>query len=533
LSLGEIESARILLQTLLTRRPNFKAEARKDLAIFWGPDLVEGMIEGLRKAGLEIADGQKLAPSRLPSQSGANLTAATPSLAVLPFANLSAEKDQEYFSDGLAEEIINLLAQISGLKVIARTSAFAFRGKEEDIRGIADALGVTTILQGSVRRAGNRIRVTVQLINASDGAHLWSERYDSEMTDVFVVQDEIAAAIAGALQVKLSAPPREYVPQLAAYEEFLKARHHLQRWTPESAARGRECLERAVVFDPGFALAHSELGWCYYILAIENQIPPGEAAESMRATARKALGIESSLPDAHAVLAMAGILDYDWSEAGRQFQLAMASERIQPFICYLHSAFYLVSLGRMREAEQGVERVLQEDPLNALCRTALGSYRLASGRFAEGEAILRDALQLDENFWIAQSWMGFSCLKQNRMTEAIAYEEKARSLAPWNPTVIGRLAGMHECVGEKSRAQALLEELGNGTAFGVPGGFLCYHSVLADVDSAAGWYEKAIEQRDPRAPWLFPLQFGDLLTSSPRWPGLMRRMNLPAAAGLS
>jgi tetratricopeptide (TPR) repeat protein len=287
------------------------------------------------------------------------------------------------------------------------------------------------------------------------------------------------------------------------------------------------------LFDPGFALAHSELGWCYYILAIENQIAPGEAAESMRATARKALGIESSLPDAHAVLAMAGVLDYDWSEAGRQFQLAMASERIQPFICYLHSAFYLVSLGRMREAEQGVERVLQEDPLNALCRTALGSYRLASGKFEEGEAILRDALQLDENFWIAQSWMSFSCLKQNRMTEAIAYEEKARSLAPWNPTVIGRLAGMHECVGENSRAQALLEELGDGTAFGVPGGFFCYHSVLADVDSAVGWYEKAIEQHDPRAPWLFPLQFGDLLTSSPRWPDLMRMMNLPAIVGLS
>jgi TolB-like protein/Tfp pilus assembly protein PilF len=531
--LGVIESARILLQTLLTLRPNFQAEARKDLAIFWGPDLVEGLIEGLQKAGLEIADGLKLAPARLPSQSGANLTEATPSIAVLPFANLSAEKDQEYFSDGLAEEIINLLAQISGLKVIARTSAFAFRGKEEDIRGIADTLGVTTILQGSVRRAANRIRVTVQLINASDGAHLWSERYDREMTDVFAVQDEISAAIAGALQVKLSAAPREYMPQLAAYEEFLKARHHLQRWTPESAACGRECLERAVGFDPGFALAHSDLGWCYYILAIENQIPPGEAAESMRATARKALGIESSLPDAHAVLAMACVLDYDWSEAARQFQLAMASERIQPFIWYLHSAFYLVSLGRMREAEQGVERALQEDPLNALCRTALGSYRLASGKFAEGEAILRDALQLDENFWIAQSWMGLSCLKQNRMTEAIAYEEKARSLAPWNPTVIGRLAGMYQRVGEKSCAQALLEELGDGTAFGVPGGFFCYHSVLADVDSAAGWYEKAIEQRDPRAPWLFPLQFADLLTSSPRWPDLMRMMNLPAIVGLS
>ncbi len=531
--LGQLEPAQAALRELLALKPDYAQIARTELSKLCDPPLVGQIVEGLRKAGLEIADGQKPAPNRLPSQSGSTLAATTPSIAVLPFANLSAEKDQEYFSDGLAEEIINLLARISGLKVIARTSAFAFRSKEQDIRGIANALGVTTILQGSVRRAANRIRVTVQLINASDGAHLWSERYDREMTDVFAVQDEIAAAIAGALQVKLAAPPREYVPQLAAYEEFLKARHHLQRWTPESAARARECLERAVMFDPGFALAHSDLGWCYYILAIENQTPPGEAAESMRATARKALGIESSLPDAHAVLAMAGVLDYDWPEAGRQFQLAMASERIQPFICYLHSAFYLVSLGRMREAEQGVERVLQEDPLNALCRTALASYRLASGRFAEGEAVLRDALQLDENFWIAQSWMGFSCLKQNRMTEAIAYEEKARSVASWNPTVIGRLAGMHERVGEKSRALALLAELGDATAFGVPGGFLCYHSVLADVDSAVGWYEKAIEQRDPRAPWLFPLQFGDLLTSSPRWPDLMRQMNLPVAPGLS
>ena len=258
--LGEMESARNPLQALLTLRPNFQAEARKELAIYWGPDLVEGLIDGLRKAGLEIADEGKQAATRPVAQNGANPAAATPSIAVLPFANLSAEKDQEYFSDGLAEEIINLLAQISGLKVIARTSAFAFRGKEEDIRGIANALGVTTVLQGSVRRAGNRIRVTLQLINAPDGAHLWSERYDREMTDVFAVQDEIAAAVARVLKVKLSTSTREYVPQLAAYEEFLKARHHLQRWTPESAARGRECLERAIVLDPGFALAHSDLG---------------------------------------------------------------------------------------------------------------------------------------------------------------------------------------------------------------------------------------------------------------------------------
>lgn len=489
------------------------------------------IVEGLRKAGLEIADGQKLAPERLASQNGSNLTATTPSIAVLPFANLSAEKDQEYFSDGLAEEIINLLAQIPGLKVIARTSAFAFRGKEQDIRAIAEALGVTTILQGSMRRSGSRIRVTVQLINSADSAHIWSERYDREMTDVFAVQDEIAAAIAGKLQVKLSASTPRYVPQPAAYEEFLKARHHLQRWTPESAARARECLERAVTLDGGFALAHSDLGWCFYILAIENQIPPREAADLMRSTAQKALQIEPSLPDIHAVLAMAAVLDYDWYEAGRNFELVMASEQIQPFIRYLHSAFYLVSLGRMKEAEAGIERALQEDPLNVLCRTALGSFCLTSGRFADGEGVLRGILQLDENFWIAHSWLSFSCLKQNRLTEAIAHEEKARSRASWNPTVIGRLAAMNERGGNTSRARALLEQLGDGSAFGTASGFFCYYSVLADIDSAADWYQKAIEQRDPRAPWLFPMQFADLLTSSPRWPGLRQAMNLNADQG--
>ncbi len=163
----------------------------------------------------------------LPSPSAVPLP-SVPSIAVLPFANMSAEKDQEYFSDGLSEEIINLLAQAPGLKVIARTSAFAFRGKEQDIRGIADVLGVKSVLEGSVRRAGSRVRVTAQLINAADGAHLWSQRFDRELTDVFAVQDEIASSIAAALQVAFAAHfgARRYQPSFDAYEALLMARHH-------------------------------------------------------------------------------------------------------------------------------------------------------------------------------------------------------------------------------------------------------------------------------------------------------------------
>jgi TolB-like protein len=180
--LGELESARKAVRDLLALRPDLAGAERRELEKFWQPDFTALLIEGLRKAGLEIAGEEKPAPARPASQSGSNPAAVAPSIAVLPFANLSAEQDQEYFSDGLAEEIINLLAHISGLRVIARTSAFAFRGKEKDIQGIAEALGVDTILQGSVRRAGSRIRVTAQLIRADDGTLLWSQRYDRELT---------------------------------------------------------------------------------------------------------------------------------------------------------------------------------------------------------------------------------------------------------------------------------------------------------------------------------------------------------------
>jgi TolB-like protein len=178
---------------------------------------------------------------------------AAPSIAVLPFANMSGDKEQEYFSDGLAEEIINALAQIPALKVTARTSAFAFRGKEQDITKIAEALHVTTILEGSVRKAGNRIRVTAELINAADGYHIWSQRYERPLEDVFTLQDEMAAAIAAALRVKLSVEPaaaRRRTPAIPAYEAYLRGLHYVFNTTPESFSRAKQHLEQAIALDP-------------------------------------------------------------------------------------------------------------------------------------------------------------------------------------------------------------------------------------------------------------------------------------------
>ncbi len=244
-----------------------------------------------------------------------------PSIAVLPFANMSADKENEYFSDGLAEEILNLLVKIPGLSVIARTSSFAFRGKDQDITKIAEALRVENILEGSVRRAGNRIRVTGQLIRAGDGVHLWSERYDRELTDVFAVQDEIAEAIAGALKLKLagaSAPARRHQPALPAFEAFLKGRHQLLKNTVAAFARAEEYFNQAIALDSEYAEPHAELGSCYLLVAIQGIRPVREMVPLAREQARRALDLDPTEPRAHAVLCgAAACYDYDWNSGQR------------------------------------------------------------------------------------------------------------------------------------------------------------------------------------------------------------------------
>jgi len=295
---------------------------------------------------------------------------------------------------------------------------------------------------------------------------------------------------------------------------------------PNRRSAPGKCLERAVALDPAFALAHSEMGWCFFILVSENRIPPPEASALMRVEARKALEIDSSLPDAHAVLGLAGLLDYDWAEAGREFHLAMSPEHVQPLVRYFYSHFYLASLGRMREAEQENQLALREDPLNLLCRSASGMYTLASGRLPEGVARLREVLKLDENFWLAYVWLAAHHAARGLLAEAAPFAEKLFSLAPWNVFATGLLAGILQRTGDTSRAQGLLDRLGDPTAFGAPGGFIAYYMALGEADLAADWFEKAIEQHDTRTPWIFAHMCGELLTSSPRWPKLAKMMNL-------
>jgi eukaryotic-like serine/threonine-protein kinase len=457
-----------------------------------------------------------------------------PSIAVLPFVNMSREGDDEYFSDGLAEEISNELGHAPGLKVIARTSAFAFKGQNLDIRRIADALGVTNLLEGSVRRDGNRLRVTAHLIAAADGTRVWSERYERELTGVFAIQDEIAAAIAGALQVRLSAEraaPRHPRLNLAAYEAYLKARFHLAKVTPESLARARHCLEEAISLDPAYDLAHGELAHYFIAQAVYgHELSAHEAIPSARAAARRALAINPSLPEAHAALgAVAALYDYDWREAGRQFRLAMARDPVPPYVRFHYGLYYLLPTGRPAEAVTELERGLEEDPLNLIGRTYRALCLQAAGRSADSVAELYRVLELDENFWFPHFLLGMNHAMAGAVADALRFAERAYTLAPWSTVAIGLLAGVSSCSGDSRRAEQLIAKLEPGDAFGAPHGLAHYFLLRSDVEAAAKWFEKAIEERHP-AVLFFQRTYGTALASSPRWPALAKMMHLPGTA---
>jgi eukaryotic-like serine/threonine-protein kinase len=449
-----------------------------------------------------------------------------PSIAVLPFANMSRDPDDEYFSDGLAEEIINALAQFPSLKVTARTSAFAFRGKEQDIRHIAGALNVRTILEGSIRRSGNRIRITAQLINAADGYHLWSQRYDREMADVFAVQDEISAAIARALQVRLAgAPARVHQPSLQAYEALLRGRHEMAKSSPDAYRRALAHLQEAVTLDPLYSEPHSELARYFFYLGVWSLRPPREVMPLARAEAQRALELDPGNSMAHSLLGgIAATLDFDWKEAERRSRLAVSAETVPPVV-QSGSAVYYVCLGQFDEALRQMNMALEQDPLNLHIRHMLALTLNDAGLFGRAIEEARKIVELEPAHWGAWMTLSHSHAYLGRYAEGLEPAEGALQLAPWNPILIGTLAGILSRLGETARHDQLLPRLNPAAN----SGWLMYHVLRSDIDAVADCYEKEIESRQPSAPrmasaaWLKPLR------SSPRWPKLAKMMDLPGS----
>jgi len=456
-------------------------------------------------------------------QASATVTAKSPSIAVLPFANMSADKENEYFSDGLAEEILNLLVKIPGLKVIARTSSFAFRGKEQDITQIAEALRVLTILEGSVRRAGNRIRVTAQLINAADGTHLWSERYDRDMADVFAIQDEIAQAISEALKVRLA--PRAQIVNLEAYQNYLKGQYYRVRLTAESLAKSKEYFEQALAIDPNYASAYSGLATYYNSLAALSLKSTGEVAPLAKSAAEKALALDPANSEAHSALAVAAaFLDYDWKVAGTHYFKAMATEPVPPMVRLRYAQFYLLPLGRFADAEEQSRLALETDPLSMYNQFGMAWSMAFTKKYQETIEYSRKALEIDPNFYLIWSVMGYAQLHAGLAQEAIISLKRAVELAQWWFPGGWWLAAAYYQAGDHERSQEWAGKLAD--THGHTCGAALFYAATGEVDAMFDALEGAYRQRDRMLIDVKNLPFFDRYRADPRYQALLQRMNL-------
>lgn len=385
------------------------------------------------------------------------------SIAVLPFANMSADRNNEYFADGITEEIINALAKLDGLRVASRTSSFAFKGHDIDIRRIGDQLNVSTLLEGSVRKFENRLRVTVQLINVRDGYQLWSERYDRQLDDVFAIQDEIAQAIVQNLQVKLGrrSDPRlvkAHTANLDAYNLFLEGRYHWIR-RGESLRHAERCFAEAVTLDANFALAHSGLADTYNLLGWYRMLPPADAFPKAKSAASRALQLDPGLAEGYTSLAFALMChDWDWPAAERAFLKSLSLNPSYPTAHHWYAEF-LMSRGRTREAVVEARKAQELDPLGLIINTVRGMAHYFDRDFASAVTECRRTLAMDQSFSPVMLWLGLAHVALGEYSEAIRIFEEERRLTSDASTTDAFRGVAHARRGGLADAQRILADL--------------------------------------------------------------------------
>jgi len=431
------------------------------------------------------------------------------SVAVLPFANMSADPEQEYFCDGMAEEIINALTQVEGLRVVARTSAFSFKGKNVNVRDIGRELEVEAVLEGSVRKAGNRLRITAQLINVADGFHLWSERFDRDMADVFAIQDEIALAIVDKLEVKLlgkekASLVKRHTADPEAYTLYLKGRTSFMMMTEEAFERGLNYLERAAAKDPVFALPLAGISLLYITRSYWGKMRPHDAYPKAREYARQALEKDKSLGQAYAASGfIKGFYDWDWTGAEKEFKKAL---ELNPNDSDIHVFyfFFLTCTGRHDEAVIEANKAQELDPLSSNINTHAAQTLYWAGRTDEAVELLKETISMDPAFFMAHWDLYLIYSHKSMAQEALAECEKAAELSGGHPlAVIGLVAGYNR-LGRMAEADKLERGLRDRSQvqYVTPMAFFYIHLGRKEFEQAAGWLEKACAERDGFLPWI-------------------------------
>ena len=461
-----------------------------------------------------------------------------PSIAVLPFTNMSADPENEYFSDGLAEELINALTKIPQLHVAARTSSFAFKGRELDIREIGRKLGVGTVLEGSVRRAGKRLRVTAQLINVTDGYHLWAERYDREMEDVFAIQDEISGAIVSTLKVRLVGEDkrpqvRRPTANVEAYSLYLRGRHFWSGRTEDGLQRAIDCYQQAIALDPRFTLAHVGIADCRLLSCSYQFLSPADSIPYAREAAARAMTLDSESAEAYESRAHVHILDdWDWSAAERDFRRAIA---LDPGYATARNRLGLLLslLGRIDAALEESETARALEPMSLIINNAYALRAFERREFDRALNLVSDVLEMKTDFGPARMLLGQIYEQLGDYQRAVAELHRAKSALGSSSVASGQLGHAYAKWGNDEEARLILEELHELSArrFVSPLSFSMIHLGLGETEQALEWLARAVDQRSV---WMIHLHVAsdprlDAVRDNPSFTALLGRMNLSAA----
>ncbi len=459
------------------------------------------------------------------------------SIAVLPFVNMSNEPDQEYFSDGIAEEIINSLAHLKDLNVAGRTSSFQFKGKNPDLRDVGKTLNVKHVLEGSVRRQANRLRITVQLINVEDGYHLWSERYDREISDVFAIQDDIALAITEKLLVTLLKKDRDlitksYTQNTEAYQLYLKGRFYLER-RGAFLLTSIQCFQKAIEIDPNFALAHSGCADANLLLGTYGLMPPNQAMVQAKLFAEKALALDRELYQPYCSLGYYyTCYEWNWSEGKKNF---LKSLEINPRYADAHFRYGMNYLncveGKFDEAEAEGKIAINLEPLSAIC---YGNYSMilhSAGKFEEALAVSKIGIELDANSFLCLINAGRTCLALQQYEEAIVSFESAMKLTNRHHFTVNGLIWTYCMIGEFEKARVLMDELIQRSATSyVAKTFTAFSAAyLGNLDEAVAFLEQAFTDRDPILVMLkYEHWVPEILRKDERFQDILQRIAFPA-----
>ena len=454
------------------------------------------------------------------------------SLAVLPLENLSGDPEQEYFAEGLTEALINTVAKIGALRVTSRTSAMRYRKTDKNVPQIARELNVDAIVEGTVLRSGDRVRISVQLIDAHADTHLWAESYDRDLRDILALHAEVAQAVAREVQVKLTPHDHAHFAHAhpvdpEAYEAYLKGRYHWNR-RPAELGKAIQCLEHATTRDPGYAAALTGLADCLNSLTVYGLAPPTEGSVKAGHLALRALEIGHNLAEAHTALGLATVYDYDFSTAEREFERAI---ELNPRYAHAHAmfSFLLVWTGRYEEAYTEVQRALRLDPLSSITNSMVGWIYLHGRRYDQAIEQLQKTLELDPRSCISWAFLGWAQSCKSLHESAITSLRKSCELYPGSGP-IAWLGQVYATAGYRCEAVKILEQLQelSKEQYVTPYGVGRIYAAMGQTEEAFRWLETAYEQRGNWMVFLKVDPVFDDLRSDPRFQDLMRRMNFPA-----